>query len=240
MSVLSADVVDQAAASSGAAAAGEATDSQVTILSRVGYFGVSGDEFEENFDGHLHSLEEAAQHHLTNLVRQVLQQEDLSNDWEEIIVGLALRVVNEIHTHASDKMDIRHYVKVKKVPGGSKYDSEYVDGVLFRKNVVHKKMRAQFEGASVLLLGCPIEYHRIENQLSSFEILLKQEFDFLKLQVARVAEHRPDVIFVEKSVSRIAQELIHGENISLVVNVKRTIMERLSRSTESPILNTVD
>ncbi len=40
-------------------------------------------------------------------------------------------------------MDIREYIKVKKGPGGSADQSSYHQGVLFTKNVVHKRMRSQ-------------------------------------------------------------------------------------------------
>jgi len=39
-----------------------------------------------------------------------------------------------------DSMDIRPYVKIKSIPGGSMSESAYVDGVVFRKSVSHKKM----------------------------------------------------------------------------------------------------
>ena len=37
-------------------------------------------------------------------------------------------------------MDLRQFVKIKALEGGQKQESEYVDGVVFRKNVAIRKM----------------------------------------------------------------------------------------------------
>ncbi len=39
-------------------------------------------------------------------------------------------------------MDIRNYVKVKKVTSGEISDSFFHSGVFFTKNIVHKRMRS--------------------------------------------------------------------------------------------------
>jgi 1-phosphatidylinositol-3-phosphate 5-kinase len=90
------------------------------------------------------------------------------------------------------------------------------------------------------MLSCPIEYHRVENQISSFDVLIPQEHEFLKLLVARIAEKKPDIVLVEKSVSRIAQDMLLHAGISLMVNVKRSVLERISRVTGYRILSSVD
>ena len=90
----------------------------------------------------------------------------------------------EMCLHRGDKLDIRHYVKVKTVVGGTKADCLYVDGVVFRKNVVHKQMRfgvrvihilelppstfvwffwhrKSIDSPRILLLSCSIEHQRL-------------------------------------------------------------------------------
>ena len=42
-----------------------------------------------------------------------------------------------------DLLDIRPYCKVKVIPGGSVKDFAYVSGIVFHKNVSHKKCRNQ-------------------------------------------------------------------------------------------------
>jgi hypothetical protein len=42
-------------------------------------------------------------------------------------------------------MDIRPYIKVKKVTSGLVEDSAFYSGVFFTKNIVHKRMRASIK-----------------------------------------------------------------------------------------------
>ena len=49
-----------------------------------------------------------------------------------------------------------------------------VKGVVCKKNVAHRRMRAKIENARLLILGGGLEYQRVSNQLSSFDTLLQQ------------------------------------------------------------------
>jgi len=57
-----------------------------------------------------------------------------------------------------DDMDIRRYVWITKVAGGQKTDCHFVSGVVFRKNVAHKRMSGTFTSPAILMLSCAIEY----------------------------------------------------------------------------------
>lgn len=203
---------------------------------------VATEEFEEKFDDHLKSLETASLNHLKALVTQLLKTENLDPSWIDVITPLVLKAVNTVisHPEANDKLDIRHYIQIKRAPGGSMLDSEYVDGVVFKKNVTHKKMRSHIEKPNVLMFSCPLEHYRVENQLSSFDILIKQEYDYLKLLVSKIVEQKADLVIVEKSACRIVQQMLLQAKISLLVNVKRRVMERIARVSESKIFSSVD
>lgn len=54
----------------------------------------------------------------------------------------------------------------------------------------------------------------------SFTICFLQEHEFLKNYVQRIADVRPNLVLVEKTVSRIAQDMLLEHGISLVINVK--------------------
>ena len=60
------------------------------------------------------------------------------------------------------------------------------------------------------------------------------------MAVAKIDAHNPDVLLVEKSVSRFAQEYLLAKDISLVLNIKRPLLERVSRCTGSPIIPSID
>lgn len=60
-----------------------------------------------------------------------------------------------------DEMDIRHYVKIKKIPGGLRSDCRIVKGVVCTKNVSHKKMESYIKQPLILMLACPVDFQVI-------------------------------------------------------------------------------
>lgn len=64
--------------------------------------------------------------------------------------------------------------------------------------------------------------------------------DHLKMAVAKIASHQPNILLVEKSVSRYAQEYLLAKDISLVLNVKRPLLERVARCTGTQIVPSID
>lgn len=70
--------------------------------------------------------------------------------------------------------------------------------------------------------------------------LLFKEMDHLKMAVAKIDAQQPDVLLVEKSVSRYAQEYLLAKNISLVLNIKRPLLERIARCTGAQIVPSID
>lgn len=51
---------------------------------------------------------------------------------------------------------------------------------------------------------------------------------------------KPDLVLVQKSVSRIAQELFNQMGVTLVLNVKASVLERIAWCTGAEILTSVD
>jgi len=68
---------------------------------------------------------------------------------------------------------------------------------------------------------------------------LIQEKEHLKMVVGKIESRRPNVVLVEKSASSSAQELF-SKDISLVLNVKRPLLDRISRCTGAQIASSVD
>lgn len=60
------------------------------------------------------------------------------------------------------------------------------------------------------------------------------------MAVAKIAAHHPSILLVEKSVSRYAQEYLLAKDISLVLNVKKPLLERIARCTGTQIVPSVD
>lgn len=67
-----------------------------------------------------------------------------------------------------------------------------------------------------------------------------QEHEYLRHVAARIAALQPDILMVQRNVSRLAQDLLRQQGVTLVHNVKQTILERLSRCTDADLVSSVD
>ncbi|KAH9178847.1 hypothetical protein EDB89DRAFT_1901620 [Lactarius sanguifluus] len=117
---------------------------------------------------------------------QMLTKENIPNvmEWEETLLKLALRIARELtftaHPHRQGPdMDVRRYVKIKKIPGGAPKDSEYVDGAVITKNVAHKSMTRSQRNPRVMLVTFPLEFSRVEGQYMQFGQIVRQEKEYM-------------------------------------------------------------
>ncbi|XP_023772502.1 putative 1-phosphatidylinositol-3-phosphate 5-kinase FAB1C [Lactuca sativa] len=188
--------------------------------------------------GEQEPLKTVVQGHFRALVSQLLQSEFNSTEkWLEIVTSLAWEAAHYVKpdTSRGGSMDPGDYVKIKCIASGNPSDSVFVKGVVCTKNIKHKRMTSEYKNARLLILGGALEYQRSSDQLSSIETLLQQEMDHLKMIVSRIEALRPNVLLVEKSVSSYAQEYLLAKEISLVLNFKRPLLDRISRCTGAPI-----
>jgi len=98
-------------------------------------------------------------------------------------------------------------VQVKKIVDGTIGDCTYIEGLACSKNVAHKKMKAKVQNPRILLLSSSLEFQRTA-RFSSFDALLQQEKQHLQIVVNKIAALKPDVVVVEKTVSRLALEFL--------------------------------
>ncbi|KAL9148857.1 hypothetical protein ABFS82_12G070800 [Erythranthe guttata] len=191
----------------------------------------------------------AVEGHFRALVSQILQgqgvisdQDNGAHDWLDIVTAIAWQSAKFVKpdTSGGGSMDPCDYLKVKCVASGVPKESKLIKGIVCTKNIKHKRMTSQYKNARLLLLGGALEYQRVPNQLESFETLLQQENDYLKTIVSRIEAHRPNVLLVEKSVSSFALEHLLEKEISLVLNVKRPLLERIARCSGASVTPTTN
>ncbi|XP_020578022.1 1-phosphatidylinositol-3-phosphate 5-kinase FAB1B-like [Phalaenopsis equestris] len=204
---------------------------------------------DRSSEEHKKAMKNVVDGHFRALVAQLLQVENLpvgegpnKDGWLDIITALSWEAATLLKpdTSKGGGMDPGGYVKVKCVACGSRNESKVVKGVVCKKNVAHRRMASRVEKPRLLILGGALEYQRVTNLLSSFDTLLQQEMDHLKMAVAKIDAQHPNVLLVEKSVSRYAQDYLLAKNISLVLNIKRPLLERISRCTGAQIVPSID
>ncbi|WVZ57219.1 hypothetical protein U9M48_007629 [Paspalum notatum var. saurae] len=186
--------------------------------------------------------------HFRALISQLLEVENISlheddeMGWLEIVTSVSWEAANFLRPDTSQGggMDPGGYVKVKCLACGHRSESTVVKGVVCKKNVANRRMPTRIEKPRLLLLAGALEYHRITNQLSSIDTLLQQETDHLKMAVAKIVAQKPTLLLVENSVSRYAQDLLLEKNISLVLNIKQPLLQRIARCTGAQIVPSID
>ncbi|XP_066383293.1 putative 1-phosphatidylinositol-3-phosphate 5-kinase FAB1D isoform X2 [Miscanthus floridulus] len=113
--------------------------------------------------------------------------------------------------------------------------SEVVKGLVFRKNVAHKHMPTKCHNPRLLLLSGVLGHSHVG--FSSFSSI-EQEKDHLDKSVSKMMEIcRPNVIMVEKTVSRDIQELLLKEGVTLVLDMKLSRLQRVALCSGAPILS---
>lgn len=183
--------------------------------------------------------------HVKRMFRQLLNGVAMPNPaaWEKALIPLLLRCADDVdpNTRDGDRMDIRHYVKLKKIPGGKPSDSTYVSGVIFTKNLALKSMPRRIAHPRILIVSFPIEYQRQQqHQFMSLEPVMSQEKEFLKMVVARIRNHQPEVVLAQRNVAGLALQSLAEAGIAVTYNVKASVISAVSRCTGTPIISSMD
>ncbi|KAL4926634.1 1-phosphatidylinositol-3-phosphate 5-kinase FAB1 [Aspergillus undulatus] len=186
----------------------------------------------------------ASLQHVRKLLRQLLDDSSVPHpqSWETALLPILLKAADEVdpEVQSGDDMDIRHYIKLKKIPGGRPGDTSYVSGLVFSKNVALKSMPRSIVQPKILIIAFALEYARHQQQFMSLEHVIRQEREFLENLVSRISALRPNLLLVEKNVSGLALELLDRAGIATVYNVKSSVLEAVSRCTQTRIITSMD
>ncbi|KAI9706720.1 MAG: hypothetical protein M1836_003731 [Candelina mexicana] len=189
-------------------------------------------------------LNNASLQHVRKLLRQLLQDSEVKtvSRWEKALIPILLQGTDDVNpdVHHGDDIDIRHYVKLKKVPGGRPCDTSYVSGVVFSKNLALKSMPRSISHPKILLVTFAIEYARHRQHFMSLEPVIAQEREFLENLVNRIAALRPQLLLVQRNVSGLALQFLEQANIATAYNVKPSVIEAIARCTQTKIISSID
>ncbi|KAE8449514.1 hypothetical protein EG329_008123 [Mollisiaceae sp. DMI_Dod_QoI] len=189
-------------------------------------------------------LNNASLHHVRKLLHQLLEDANIPNvaSWEKALIPILLQCTDDVNpdVRAGDDIDIRHYVKLKKIPGGKPGDTSYVSGVVFTKNLALKSMPRSISNPRIVIVSFPIEYQRHQHHFMSLEPVIAQEKEFLRNMVNRIASLRPQLLLVQKHISGLALQYLSEANIAVAYNVKQSVIEAVSRCAQTEIISSID
>lgn len=150
---------------------------------------------------HVNILQNRASTHLENIVKLLVYESSLKENsdlWEETIISLVREVVSTVDPNVKegDSIDIRNYVKLKIIPGGNMRESVFIDGIVFRKNISHKKMMydKNEKDPRILLLSGGIDFQRMDTKLSSIDTLIEQEDKYMEILVDKIMSLKPGTL----------------------------------------------
>ena len=189
-------------------------------------------------------LNNASLQHVRKLLRQLLQDAELQSisSWEKALIPILLQATDDVNpdVQRGDDIDVRHYVKLKRIPGGRPGDTSYVSGLVFTKNVALKSMPRSIANPNILILTFALEYARHQQHFMSLEPVIRQEREYLQNLVSRIAALRPQLLLVQRNVSGLALDLLEQANIATAYNVKASVLEAVSRCCQTRIISSVD
>ncbi|MEE9224388.1 MAG: thermosome subunit beta [Thermoplasmata archaeon] len=138
-------------------------------------------------------------------------------------------------------------IQVIKKQGGSVTDTEMIHGIIIDKEVVHTGMPKAVKNARIALIDSALEVKKTEvdakieitdpSQLNAF---LQEEENMLKGMVQTIKKSGANVVFCQKGIDDLAQHFLAKEGIYVVRRVKKSDMEKLSKSTGGTIVTKLD
>ncbi|XP_077248748.1 FORMS APLOID AND BINUCLEATE CELLS 1A isoform X2 [Tasmannia lanceolata] len=179
------------------------------------------------------------------IVRQLLMSKDIAfskeavEDWLDIVASLSWEAATLIKPEANEgiAMDPGCYLKVKCIASGSRIQSQVIRGLVFKKSIAHKHMPTKYKNPRLLLLQGILGQR--SRGLSSFDSM-EQERDYVKSINDMIEMCQPNVVLVEKTVSRDFQESLLAKGITLVFDMKLQRLERIACCTGSQIVSSSD
>lgn len=189
-------------------------------------------------------LNQASLNHLRTLLSQLLRDHSVAHAklWEKALMPILLQCTDDVtpNVQFGDDMDIRHYIKLKKVPGGRPGDTAYVSGIVFSKNIALKSMARSISHPRLVIVTFAIEYARHHTHYMSLDPVLAQEHEYLRNLVDRIAQLRPQVLLVQRNVAGLALDMLQKAGITVAYNIKESVLAAVARVTRTTIIKSVD
>ncbi|KAJ2100997.1 Mitochondrial distribution and morphology protein 12 [Coemansia sp. S100] len=194
-------------------------------------------------------MSEFAQSHLRRIIRQLLEEIDIdeSRGWDSVVFNMAMNAVKrvkpnvrvQLNVRGGDSMDLRRYVRIKRIPGGTPNDSQYISGIVFTKNLAHRRMPRYLVSPQIMLLTFPLEYTS-PSKYVLFDDELRVQQGFTEKLVQRITGAAPDIVLAEKHVPRQVLEGLMRNKICVAYGVKRSVIRAISRCTGAEIVTSID
>jgi hypothetical protein len=182
--------------------------------------------------------------YLRETIESILKNEGLYERWFDKIYDLTKKTIQQINPSfkdLKDSLNINDYIKIRTIVYKDQSLCKVIDGFVLEKNVCSKKMNTNIDNPRILLLDCGLDFTRNNDSITCFENLMVQEPAYFNIIYKKIEQVDPNVILVNKNVSRKVQEHLDISNkISLVMNVKSKSLKKIARCTKTYVLPSTD
>jgi len=185
---------------------------------------------------------------IIRIVKSTLGTKFISR-WADLFCGIAADAVRTVYmeTNGRKEIDIKHYIRIEKIPGGEVTDCKLIPGVILNKDVTHPKMRRRIENPRIILVDCPLEYKKAESQMDivvtkedQWTQILKQEEEYVAKLCYDILQFKPDLVITEKGLADYAQHIFVKHNVTALRRAKKTDSNRIARATGATICHRTD
>ena len=167
---------------------------------------------------------------------------------KDYLAELVVKAVKQVAEKKDGKVVVDDdFIKVEKKAGGDINDTQYINGVVIDKEVVHSGMPKKVANAKIVLVDSALEIEKTETdakiQITSpqqMEAFLAQEEKMLKDMVEKIAVSGANVLFCQKGIDDVAQHFLSKKGITAVRRVKKSDMDKLARATGATIATSLD
>lgn len=196
------------------------------------------------------SLDRLIDHHVNEIIdfvfkeselQEIFQNDDRKNAmeiWKERFLEYtikAIRLVKPSQRLMKDTMNINDYVEIELIEHEDDSKCKYINGWVLKNNIADRRMSSSIENPKILLIGNSIGFTQ-EDAWADLETYVRQENHYIEILMDRINQVKPNVIVVEKEISRTVLSEIRKLDITVVTNVKRKSLEKIARCTETLII----
>ncbi|KAF1343613.1 hypothetical protein BDV97DRAFT_323453 [Delphinella strobiligena] len=189
-------------------------------------------------------LNNASLQHVRKLLAQLLKEFKVSHrrKWEKALMPILLQCTDDVDPDVQngDDMDIRNYIKLKKIPGGKPGDTAYVSGVVFSKNIALKDMQRKWIKPRIVIITFSLEYTRHHSSFFMLENLIAQEREYVCMLVGRIVALKPQILLCERHVCGLALQMLQDAGVTVCFNIKESVLAAVARVTQTVLIKSQD
>ncbi len=164
----------------------------------------------------------------------------------EYFANLAYKAAKLAYDKERNYLDL-DLISIIQKEGKTLMDSQCVEGVVIDKKVVHSEMPKIKRNARIALIDQNIEMEKADvtsnvtlRNLETLEALKRKEKEEIEKMVKKLIDLKVDVVFCQRGISDLAQDIMAKNGIMAARRVRRADMLLLSKATGAKIVSSIE